>query len=93
MSDDISSMFASMKESLQRMEEKIAGVAADVENLKKNPQKAAQPPGAGNSGSVHKVSCRQSQLMTTLFPREFRGLREWNSIQTLRRKLTLRTVQ
>ena len=62
MSDDISSMFASMKESLQRMEEKIAGVAADVENLKKNPQKAAQPPGAGNSGSVQSTPQTQSVL-------------------------------
>ena len=59
MSEDFSAMFASMTASLQRMEEKIAGVAEDVENLK-NPHRAAQPPGTGSSGVVHSTPQTQS---------------------------------
>jgi len=46
-----------MKESLQRMEEKIAGVVVDMENFKMNPQRV---PGAGRSGLVHSTSQAQS---------------------------------
>jgi len=38
MSDDFSAMFTSLNASLQRMEEKIAGVAADMDKLKKDPK-------------------------------------------------------
>jgi len=48
-----------MTASLQRMEEKIAGVAKDMENLK-NPHGAAQLPGTGSSGVVHSTLQTQS---------------------------------
>jgi len=53
MSDNFSAMFTSMNASLQRMEEKIAGVATDVQKLKKDPKRVAQPLGTGSSGQVH----------------------------------------
>jgi len=60
MSDDFSAIFASMNVSLQRMEEKIAGVSMDVEKLKKDPQRAAQLLGIGSSGQVHSTPRAQS---------------------------------
>ena len=41
MSEDTASALASIQKSLERMEEKLSGVTADVEDLKK----AAKPPG------------------------------------------------
>jgi len=49
-----------MNASLQRMEEKIAGVAADMEKLKKDLQRTAQLLGTGSSGQVHSTPQVQS---------------------------------
>ena len=56
MSDETARTLASIQESIQRMEQKLIGVSADVENLKK----AAKPPGEGNSGLVHSTLLTQS---------------------------------
>ena len=47
MSEDTASALASIQKSLERMEEKLSGVTADVEDLKK----AAKPP--EERGLVH----------------------------------------
>jgi len=56
MSDDDTStaaILAAMQKSLERMDDKLSSVCADVEELKNNPQRAAQLPGGGSSGQVH----------------------------------------
>ena len=49
MTDDTASMFATIQESLQWLEEKLSDVMKDV---KRTPQRMAQPFGDQNPGSV-----------------------------------------
>ena len=43
MSDDTTSAFAIIQESLLRLEEKLSDVTKDVEELKQTPQRTAKP--------------------------------------------------
>ena len=56
MYEDTASALASIQESLLRMQQKLSGVTADKEDLKK----AAKLPEERNSGLVHSTPVRQS---------------------------------